>query len=35
MPFSEVRKLTPFQARVLLEWLYQYFEREKRRFRRI
>jgi hypothetical protein len=34
MPFSEVKNLTPFQIHVLLEWLYQFFEREKRRFRR-
>jgi len=35
MPFSEVRRLTPFQLYVLLEWLYQFFERGKRRFKHI
>jgi len=35
MSFSEVRKLTPFQTYVLLEWLYQFFEKEKKRGRRI
>jgi len=27
LPFSEIKRLTPFQISVLLEWLQQYFER--------
>jgi len=33
MSFSEVRKLTPFQINVLLEWLQQYFEKLSKRRR--
>jgi hypothetical protein len=31
LPFSEVRKLTPFQVFSMLEWLQQYFEKAGRR----
>jgi hypothetical protein len=34
MSLSEVRKLTPLQIYVLLEWLYQFFDKS-RKVRRI